>query len=232
MSTLMICYFESQIPRSMKWGIIIKFEKENSWHVADISLSHHPPTGYYSCILWSMNYICDGLILIGEHAGQVSVGEKARWRDWPTTWMYMSAESDTFSIWTDRVYFPEWVLSAERMKKMLSTSLVRVPTVLSSRRTSSLNQVTIGRGLPCSYSDEKRRKKSRFLFVCLDNRNSSHASYIVNNVEFTVCFQPLCQALGHIDRTVGALFSYAAVSSVSVRGAELWLAFLLVYFYF
>lgn len=27
-SALMICYFESQIPRSMKLGIIVKFEKK------------------------------------------------------------------------------------------------------------------------------------------------------------------------------------------------------------
>lgn len=49
-----------------------------------------------------------------------------------------------FSICTDSVYFPEWALSAERMKKMVSTSLVRVPTVLSTRGAPSLNQATTG----------------------------------------------------------------------------------------
>ncbi|TNN83323.1 hypothetical protein EYF80_006304 [Liparis tanakae] len=39
------------------------------------------------------------------------------------------------------------------MKRMVSTSVVRVPTLLSSRRTPSLDQVTTGRGLPCILND-------------------------------------------------------------------------------
>lgn len=68
----------------------------------------------------------------------------------------MSALSDMFSIWTHSVYVPEWALSDERMKRMLSTSLVRVPTDLSSRGEPSLSQVTMGRGLPCRYTDRKK----------------------------------------------------------------------------
>lgn len=37
---LMICYFESQIPRSLKLGIIIKFEEKIL--VTDVGSSHHP----------------------------------------------------------------------------------------------------------------------------------------------------------------------------------------------
>lgn len=60
----------------------------------------------------------------------------------------MSALSSMFSICTDSVYVPEWPRSAERMKRMESTSLVRVPTDRSSSGTPSLSQVTSGRGLP------------------------------------------------------------------------------------
>lgn len=103
------------------------------------------------CEEWIMHNV---LILMRGHAMQVHIPlDEARrvplwWRDWPTTWMWMSALSDVFSIWTDIVYFPEWRLSAERMKMMVSTLVFRIPTVLSSRRTPSLYQVTTGRGFP------------------------------------------------------------------------------------
>lgn len=74
------------------------------------------------------------------------------------TWMRMSALSNMFSIWTDSVYVPEWPRSVERMNRMVSTSLVRVPTDLSSRGAPSLNQLTAGRGLPCRTRTELREQ--------------------------------------------------------------------------
>jgi len=142
----MICCVEPQIPGSMKWGIIIKF----SWHVTDLGSSHHPLPSRL-LIVWLVKY--EAFWFKREHGERASAGGAGfRGRDWPMTWMCTSALTDMFSIWTDSVYFPEWALSTERMKRMVSTSLVRVPTLLSSRRTPSLDQVTTGRGLPCSQS--------------------------------------------------------------------------------
>lgn len=66
----------------------------------------------------------------------------------PITLISMEALSSMFSICSTSSYFPEWSLSAERMKRMLSTWELWMLTILRSMGWPSLYQVATGRGLP------------------------------------------------------------------------------------
>ena len=97
----------------------------------------------------------------------------------PTILMTMLALSSMFSIFSTSSYVPECSLSAERMKRMLSTFELRTLTIFSSRGWPSLNQVATGRGLPCktqSWSTVQDKKDSRVL-----------ASHIIKNLSRALC---------------------------------------------